>query len=145
MNGLDVHQQGIVAHACSWLVRGILPDVVVVAAQAYAQYLALQRYRPAGLVALDEGVLHIDSLAKYAAAFFSMSRSILTRTSPVPSRLISICSMPTAQPASLSWPWACALIQLCSVRSAIPKILATAAMPWPLRLSRTASSLNSIV
>ena len=43
MNGLDVHQQGIVAHACSWLAREVLPDVVVVAARAHASYLALQR------------------------------------------------------------------------------------------------------
>ena len=28
---------------------------------------------------LDEGVLHLDSFAKYAAAFFSMSRSSVTR------------------------------------------------------------------
>ena len=44
------------------------------------------------LVALDEGVLQIDPLAKYAVAFSKMSRSIFTRASSARSRLISICS-----------------------------------------------------
>jgi len=39
----------------------------------------------------DEGVLQPDSLAKYAAAFFRMSRSSVTRLSSARRRCNSIC------------------------------------------------------
>jgi hypothetical protein len=39
---------------------------------------------------LDEGVLHCDALAKYAAAFFKISRSSVTRVSSRFKRAISV-------------------------------------------------------
>ena len=52
------------------LVRVLAPPVLEVATGADLQYLASQRDRPLCLVSRDPGVLHRDSLAKYAVAFF---------------------------------------------------------------------------
>ncbi|KTS26441.1 hypothetical protein NS381_18245 [Pantoea stewartii] len=41
-----------------------------------------QTNRPATDVITDKGVLQSDSFAKYAAAFFNMSRSSVTRFQP---------------------------------------------------------------
>src|SRR6266568_2306873 len=65
---------------CAWYPLGL------------TQHFALHRHRPVPLVPLDPGVLHSDSFAKYAVAFFRMSRSIFTRASSARNRLISICS-----------------------------------------------------
>jgi hypothetical protein len=43
------------------------------------------------LMIFDEGVLYPDSLAKYAAAFFRMSRSSVTRLSSA-SNLLSLAA-----------------------------------------------------
>lgn len=51
------------------------------------------------LVRLHEGVLHRRRLPKYAAAFFRMSRSSLTRLSSPLSRAISLCSLLAGRPA----------------------------------------------
>ena len=92
----------------------------------------------------DEGVLHRYSLAKYAAAFFNISRSIFTRDNSVRRRLISICSALTAGVAELfNPPVLAALTQLWSVCSDRPRLLATVATRSPLVTKRTASSLNS--
>src|SRR5260370_18399607 len=50
--------------------------ILMVAAGADVQHPALRRHRPDHAMSLDKGVSHRDSLAKYAAAFFRMSRSI---------------------------------------------------------------------
>ena len=76
------------------------------AGRADLQYAALHRDRPQAAVLLDEGVLQIDPLAKYAVAFPKMSRSIFTRANAARNRLISICSALTgallSAPVSLS-------------------------------------------
>ena len=71
---------------------GTAHQVRVVAGRADLQHPALHRDRPQAAVLLDEGVLQIDPLAKYAVAFPRMSRSIFTRANSACSRLISICS-----------------------------------------------------
>ena len=93
-----------------------------------------------------ERVSHFASLAKYAVAFFKMSRSIFTRDNSVRRRLISICSALTAGVAELfNPPLPAALTQLCSVCSDRPRFLATVATRSPPVTRRTASSLNSSV
>ena len=76
---LDVNQQRHIAEPAAGLkgadvrlARSILP----IAAGADVQRPTLRRYRPDRAMSLDKGVSHRDSLAKYAAAFFRMSRSI---------------------------------------------------------------------
>lgn len=59
---------------------------------AHTQHFARQCDRPMGLVFGDPGVPHSDSRAKYAVAFFKMSRSILTLDNSARSRASSICS-----------------------------------------------------
>ncbi|MDF2464855.1 MAG: hypothetical protein K0Q43_3090, partial [Ramlibacter sp.] len=75
VDGLDVHQQGFVADAlvgsgATGLAGVLASPVLELAAGADSQHLASQRDRPAGLVLGNPGVLHRDSLAKYAVAFF---------------------------------------------------------------------------
>ena len=86
------------------------------------------------------------SFAKCAVAFPGMSRSIFTRASTARRRAISICSALTGlAPGPVSRPSRSALIQLCNVCSAIPKIFDTALRLCPPLTMRTASSLNSSV
>lgn len=63
----------------SWAVWLSPPGVV--AAGVHLYHLAHAPHAVLMLVALDECVLHPDCLAKYAAAFFRMSRSSVTRRS----------------------------------------------------------------
>src|ERR1019366_1367994 len=117
-----------------------------IAAGTHPQYLALQADGPPALVPSDPGVLHIDSFAKYAVAFFKISRSILTRASSALSRASSICSALTGlAPAPASLPWAARRTQLPSVGAGTPRILAVTALACPPCTRRTASSLNSSV
>src|ERR1017187_3236312 len=117
-----------------------------IAAGTHPQYLALQADGPPALVPSDPGVLHIDSFAKYAVAFFKISRSILTRASSALSRASSICSALTGlAPAPASLPWAARRTQLPSVGADTPRILAVTALACPPCTRRTASSLNSSV
>jgi len=76
-----------------------------------------------------------------------MSRSIRVRTSSALSRLISICSSLTAftLARSVKRAAASAFTQLCSVCPDIPSDALTSDCRCPLRTSRTASFLNSIV
>ena len=107
--------------------------MVVVSAGAHAQHFAAQRHRPLGAVSLDPGVLQSRCFAKYAVALPRMSRSIFTRANSARSRAISICSELTGLlPAPPNRPCRSALIQLCSVCSANPRIFAVAAMLWLL-------------
>lgn len=57
----------------------ILPGIV--AAATHMQGPTEARHPMVRLLSLDERVPHVDSLAKYAAAFFKMSRSSVTRAS----------------------------------------------------------------
>ena len=101
-----MHQQRLVAQVAPLRTNGTARQVRVVAGRADLQYLALHRDRPQAAVLLDEGVLQIDPLAKYAVAFPKMSRSIFTRANAARNRLISICSALTgallSAPVSLS-------------------------------------------
>jgi|GEM_PF-2579142 len=64
----------------------------IVAAGAHSQNPALHRDWPDLLMSLDKGVSHRDSLAKYAATFFRMPRSIRVFANSALSRAISIWS-----------------------------------------------------
>src|SRR3954469_6169780 len=147
MDRLDVGQQRQIAHSPHALVGHFLPtQVLLKSSGADIQDRALYRDRPVTAVSLNKGVLHRYSLAKYAVAFFKMSRSIFTRDNSVRRRLISICSALTASVAELfNPPLFAALTQLCSVCSDRPRFLATVATRSPLVTRRTASSLNSSV
>ena len=93
--GLDMHQQRPVAQVAPLRTNGTARQtrqVRVAAGRADQKHPALHRDRPPAAVLLNEGVLQIDPLAKYAVAFPRMSRSIFTRASSALSRLISICS-----------------------------------------------------
>src|ERR1700761_2003715 len=121
--------------------------VAMVAGNAHQKYPALHRDRPDQLVALNKGVLHFCTFAKYAVAFPSMSRSIVTRANSARNRMFSICSAVTSAlllvPRKL--PDRCLLTQLNNVCSTTPRLRATAAWLWPDSTSRTASCLNSSV
>jgi hypothetical protein len=142
-----VYQQRLVAQALPLRIAGTAHQVPVVASRADLQYAALHRNRPHAAVLLNEGVLQIDPLAKYAVAFPRMPGSIFTRASSARSRLISICSALTGAllSAPVSLPWRCALTQLNSVWSNYPSVLATAAILCPPSTNLTASCLNSSV
>ena len=64
----------------------------VEARATYAQNPATDRDRMGLAMLRDPGVLHGSSLAKYAAAFFKMSRSALTASSSLRSRSTSLAS-----------------------------------------------------
>ena len=95
MHCLDVNQQGGITEALArrnWMIRGFAPLTLEVAAGADVQHFALQRDRPTIFMPLNPGIPHADSRAKYAVAFFNISRSILTRASAVmviPIRIIN--------------------------------------------------------
>lgn len=95
VDGPNMGQQRLVADALAStrngrLVSALAAKVLKVATGAHAQCVACQRNRPPRFLARYPGVLHVDSLAKYAVAFFKMSRSILTRASSARSRASSI-------------------------------------------------------
>src|SRR5687767_9863064 len=93
MDRLDVGQQGHVTDASHVFVGAFLTvQVLMKSPGADIQDRTLYRDRPVPAVLLNKGVLHRDSLAKYAAAFFKISRSSFTRDNSVRRRLISICS-----------------------------------------------------
>ena len=81
MDGLDVHQQRIVAQVAALRVAGPANEVLVIPSHADLQHPALHRDRPHAPVALDEGVLHFDPFAKYAVAFLrnTLRRRLLKR------------------------------------------------------------------
>jgi hypothetical protein len=130
VDGADVGQQSFVAHALegarlAGFPQAFTPSMLKVAAGADAQYVAGQRDGPMGFVTGYPGVLHRDSRAKYAVAFFRMSRSIFTRASSALSRANSICSGFTGlSPAPLSSPLALSLTQFSKLALGMPSILA---------------------
>ncbi len=74
---------------CSGRLRLGQPGVI--AAGVHLEGLAKAPHRVISRVLLDEGVLQPHSLAKYAAAFFKMSRSSVTRLSSARSLRSSAC------------------------------------------------------
>ncbi len=132
------------AHA--GIVRSLVTQVRKVATGADFEQVAHHGNRPLLPVARYPGVLHEDSLAKYAVAFFRMSRSILTLASCARSRAKSICSaLIGLSPAPLSLPLLSSLTHFSSVCLGMPSTLAVTADTWPLLTSLTASILNSSV
>lgn len=89
MDGLDVHQQCVIAQMSTLGRAGQSNKVFVVSRHAHAQHTAMHRDRPNAAVALDEGLLQIDPFAKYAVAFPKMPRSIFTRDNSARNQLIS--------------------------------------------------------
>ena len=92
---------------------------------------------------LDERVLHPDCLAKYAEAFFRISRSSVVRLSSALSLTISACnalkSLEMGSSAFLNL-----LTHVYKTPSGIPSRLATSTTEWPLSMTcLTASSLDS--
>ena len=109
VQGLKMHQQRLVAQALPLGIASTAHQMRVVARHANLQHPALHRDKLGMPVALDEGVLQIDSFAKYAVIFPKMSRLIFARASSARSRLISICSAFTGclyAPVSLPCRWA---------------------------------------
>jgi len=96
MDRPDVSQQCHVAHPPAtigrWVASSLSMQVLLKTTDADLQNIALYRDRPLISVSLNKGVLYSDSLAKYAVAFFSMSRFIFTRANSERIRRISICS-----------------------------------------------------
>src|SRR5664280_1508884 len=103
--------------------------MLVITRDAHQQHPALHTDRPDQLVALNEGVLHRWTFAKYAVAFPRMSRSIVTRANSARRRLFSICSAVTCGllVAPFNVPARCSLTQLPTVCSTTPRLRATAA------------------
>src|SRR5689334_18460763 len=86
MNPANLLEQHTVLSAALGL---FTPGPVVIAAAADLQNSAHPLELELFAMGLHKGVLHLSSLAKYAAAFFKMSRSSLTCSSSRRSRLTS--------------------------------------------------------
>ena len=69
-----------------------LPEPSVVTAGLDFQHATLPAHRPLSLMFPDEGVPQSDSFAKYAAAFFNISRSSVARLSSFCRRRILACA-----------------------------------------------------
>jgi hypothetical protein len=98
------------------------------------------------LIAGNPSVLHKDSFAKYAVAFFKISRSIFTRANSARSRANSICSsLITWDLPPVNCPCSSQRIQFSNDPLGTPRILATSADDWPFLTSLIAYILNSRV
>ena len=64
VDDLDVHQQCVIAQMAALCGAGEAHKVLVVPRNAHSQHLALHRDGPDAAVALDQGVLKIESFAK---------------------------------------------------------------------------------
>ncbi len=97
-------------------VPALARSLLMIAAGANIQRPALRRHRPHRSMSLNKGVSHRDSLAKYAAAFFKMLRSMRALANSVFRRAISIGSALIDLPAtSHNFPAASAFTLLCNV------------------------------
>src|SRR5215210_4749753 len=72
---------------------------LVIAAARYVEHRAHALEREPRLMVAHECVPHRRSLAKYAAAFFKISRSSVTRLSSAFNRASSLCSLFARRPA----------------------------------------------
>src|SRR5262245_11814566 len=86
MNLTDLFEQNLITPTALGLLAN---SPVIVPTAANLQNLAHPLDRKLFTLSSDKGVLHLSSLAKYAAAFFRMSRSSLTRSNSLRSRLSS--------------------------------------------------------
>ena len=117
-----------------------------IAADADIKHIAHFEQRKQLTLRINPGVLPSASFAKYAAAFFMISSSRLSRRVSARSRESSISSSVTALPhAPTSRPAAAAFTQLRKVWSPSPSSLQTIPMLCPPLTRLTASSLNSRV
>lgn len=124
MGCLDMNQQRFIAGALAgvrWRGSIFAALMLKISAGTDTQHFTLHGDRPLLLVTPNPGVLHADSRAKNAVAFFKMSRSILTRASSALNCANSICSALTGlAPAPVSLPFAASLTQLSSVCLGMP-------------------------
>src|SRR5205085_2602049 len=125
--------------------RGRAFDPGVEPAAADFQHAADHAHRPDLSMSLDEGELHGCSLAKNAAAFFKISRSISRRAFSSYNR----ASWDLSEPSRLS---SCAAsyevfsIQPRTLAGSTPRLLAASVLEYPCSLtSLTADTLNSRV
>ena len=77
MNRSHTSQQGHLVMIPPW--GSLSPGIGLKAATTDVQHLIQHRNRPCLLVRHDEGISHVDSLAKKSRAFFKISRSIRKR------------------------------------------------------------------
>ena len=131
-------------------IRGLLGEYGVVIPQGIG-YVAerLPQILEDGENSFDPGVLHRDSFAKYAAAFFTISRSSLVLASSRRNRAFSASTSETdrltataAPSAALSLPARLNLIQFTRLDSGMPNRLAAGVPPIDSP-SLTASTFNS--
>jgi hypothetical protein len=95
---------------------------------------------------INERVLYSDALAKYAAAFFRMSRSSVVRFNSAFMRLISFLSASTSSLIGDGDRCRACLSQTYRLLSEMPSRFATSTTPWPRSVTcLTASALNSAV
>src|SRR6266545_4282470 len=144
MNLADVRQQLAIAEPPLRTLTA-LPSREATVTDLQRRAQPLHRIRAA--ILFNKRVPHSDSFAKYAAAFFRISVSILRRATSARSRDISICSGVIGLPFSAipSFPPACAFTQLRIDCSGTPISRATRLTGSPPRTRRNASSLNSSV
>lgn len=99
-----VGQQGFitVARTRPWVIRCIAPQPAEIPTDTDLQHLTSHTDVPLPPHLVNPGVPRSVSYAKYAAAFFAMSRSIRNRATSALSRASSICSDVTTNAPSLS-------------------------------------------
>src|SRR5690606_12225737 len=120
------------------------PTPGVVAAGVHAQHPAHAAHPELPFVVAHEGVLHPDCLAKYAAAFFRMSRSSVTRRSSDLSRRNSSAWSAVAARSGPDRPYCFRHVWRLWIDT--PSRSATSATEWPRSVTcLTASTLNSSV
>src|ERR1035437_602278 len=98
VHGFDLHRQFLEPPGTS---AGRTLPRLVVARAADAQHPAAGRHMVLRQARLDEVVLHVCSLAKNAAAFFKISRSIKSRAFSLRSRRSSAAIAPS--PLGAAW------------------------------------------
>src|SRR5690606_9664332 len=149
VNGSDMYKQPLIGQSGG---PRHFPAALPAVESAFAnrQHSAHRSHRPMAFHFLNPGVLCSVSCAKYAAAFFAMSRSMRSCTTSARKREISICSALTeAVEAGFSlppnWPRRCWRTQLLRLAFGIPSDSATDPIETPANTWRTLSSLNSCV
>lgn len=106
---------------------GLSAQIVMESRDGYSENTAQHPSRVASPMAGDEGVPHLDSLAKNAAAFFRISRSILRLAFSARRRLISLSRSVASEVSDR--PARTASTQLASVLTGISSCRAAAAGP----------------
>src|SRR5690606_25672546 len=154
VNSSNIGQDAFIAkpaRAARWRPLAATTPPVEESAVADIEHWAHRPDGPVRLHFLNPGVPCSVSCAKYAAAFFAISRSIVSRAFSALRRAISICSGVTAfsgfwaLPRPPISPRACWLSHLLKLAFGMPSVLATDAMDCPPVTCRTPSCLNSNV